>query len=198
MNFLFLEPCFLFLRKNAKNHGFMWERKKWNFKIRRRFKRGRDGSFQVGHGAKHGLGEITTNKAAVQYLRERAEKIVMETFANPQGGSERLTQIQDLLEKHILDETILISGGTRGLKIWVADFNGETLIHLILKHSEAKEHGIVWYLWLDEADGRGFEHLKIRENKFSIVSVDTQNADGYASRVKLLMNNNDGVRREHV
>ena len=92
--------------------------------------------FSLGQTSKNGLGFQTLNKAYVQYLTERGGPVLLETFPNPTGGSERLSQIEKVLNENIAEESILLSDGARAVKAWVSDHPDLSLVHCVVKHAE--------------------------------------------------------------
>jgi len=63
------------------------------------------------------------------------------------------------LSKHVQKYSTFHSDAIRAAKAWIADNPDLELLHIIVNHSEAKEYGFTWYLFCDEDDGFGFEHL---------------------------------------
>lgn len=115
--------------------------------------------FQLGKKPKGGLGAKTLNKCYVQALAQRGGDLILEVFPNPRGGPEALRQIGPLLTKHVQKYSTFHSDAIRAAKAWIADNPDLELLHIIVNHSEAKEYGFTWYLFCDEDDGYGFEHL---------------------------------------
>ena len=152
--------------------------------------------FMIGKTAKDGLGQRFKNKSYVQYFAERNGFILLEIFANPQGGPERLSHIKKVLDENLAYGSILHSDSVRSLKAWVNDNNHLNIMHILINHSEAKLFGFTWYLFVDHEDGEGFEHLT--DGDYELIRAGTQHADGYAGSVKMWLNGKRGLTRDNV
>ena len=151
---------------------------------------------QLGKEQKGGKGLASLNKAYLQYVGRRNGKIIVELFANPKGGSERMSQIKPLLDLHIIDGTILLTDGCRGGKAYIMDNPHKNILHLIVNHSKASSDGFTWYCYVDEDDGKYFEHLT--DGEYRLIEVSTQNADGFGGILKMWLNNKRGHTRENI
>ena len=102
----------------------------------RKYKEVETDVFSLGQTSKNGLGFQTLNKAYVQQVTEPGGPVLLETFPNPIGGSERLSQIEKVLDENIKEESILLSDGPRAVKAWVSDQPDLNLVHCVVKHAE--------------------------------------------------------------
>lgn len=149
----------------------------------------------LGHEQKGGLGFFSLNKCYLQYVGEREGRILLELFANPRGGSERMTQIKPLLD-NIESGSILLSDGSRGVKCWVLDNPAKNILHLAVNHCKSSTDGFTWYVYLDADDGHGFESLT--NGEYRCVEVSTQKADGFGGIFKMWLNQKRGFTRSDV
>jgi hypothetical protein len=154
--------------------------------------------FVLGQVPKGGLGFKNLNKCYVQFLGEKGGDLILEPYPNPAGGSEALTQIQDLLNEFVAPESIFHSDSARAVKAWVFDHPELNLWHIIVTHSLAKFYGFNWKLFVNEEDGEIFKHLKKSSGEYQIITAGTQKADGFSSVVKKALGQRGGCRRENV
>ena len=147
-------------------------------------------AFSNGRKNKNGVGWLSFNKCYIQYVGERGGDIVMECYANPLGGPERIHQISDPFEKYLAPGSFLLTDAAFCYEAWVRDHPEMQITHAKVNHSQAKHYGFVWQLWLDHEDDLG---ISFGDHK--IVDVSTEQADGYAGELSKWLNRKGGVRR---
>ena len=70
-------------------------------------------------------------------------------FANPSGGAERLSHVDGLMTKYIKEDTTIMVDSATAYVAWCLD-NPEKRMRLCRINHKDKEHGFVWYLFIDE------------------------------------------------
>ena len=66
-------------------------------------------------------GRKSYNKCYVQLLIEQGGRCIIDVFANPSGGPERLTHVTKILTSNLRPKTILRVDKARAYKGWVQD-----------------------------------------------------------------------------
>ena len=150
-------------------------------------KLGRDRTNSVGH--------LSYNKGYVQFLGERGGDVIIDVFANPGGGVERLPRVKGVLDRNLAVGAILHTDRARAYVAYVRDNPQLDLTHCRVNHSEAEKEGCVWKLFMDWEDGQEFAD---DEDEETILTVSTQLADGYIANLKEWLPAQGGVQRAHL
>ena len=150
---------------------------------------------KLGRDRKNAVGHLSYNKGYVQFLGERGGDVIIDVFANPGGGVEKLSQVKAVLDGNLAKGTVLHTDRARAYVAYAMDNPQLDLVHCRVNHSEAEKEGFVWKLFMDREDGPEFAD---NEDGETILTVSTQLADGYIANLKEWLSARGGVQRAHL
>ena len=119
----------------------------------------------------------------------------MDVFAHPEGGVERLSHVEEVLDGKLGTGSILLTDRARAYSGYVKDNPGHQLYHCRVNHSAADKEGFTWNLYMDSMDGQEFE---TPPEGHTVISVSTQMADGAMGKLKTWLHRKGGVRRKDI
>ena len=152
-------------------------------------------AFVIGGKRKNGIGAIKLHTCYVLVITERGGETLLLPFAKPEGGAEGLFEIAEFLKCWLADWALCCTDKCGSYIAWFRDNPEKNIMHFIVNHSQSKEFGQDWLLWLDDEDDACFAD---NEDGFFILEVSTQKADHLAGDFKMHSASIRGSLRENV
>ena len=81
---------------------------------------------------------------------EKGGKVFVHVFANPAGGPERLSHIDHLVTKYTLPKSTWFADSAKTYVAYCLDNPQMEITLCRVNHNEAKDHGFVWHLFIDD------------------------------------------------
>ena len=101
---------------------------------------------------------MSYNKCYVQAFGEEGGDIILEIFANPSDGPERLVHIQTFWDR-LLNGTVVKVDSARAYLAAALDSPEKMIVLCRINHKQAKDYGLCWYLAVTEENEHLFGHL---------------------------------------